>query len=44
MLQERKIRRVGGREEIEVDVRIVAATGRNLEEMIRQNLFRQDNH
>ena len=42
MLQERKIRRVGGREEIEVDVRIVAATGRNLEEMIRQNRFRQD--
>jgi DNA-binding NtrC family response regulator len=42
MLQERKIRRVGGREEIDVDVRIVAATGRNLEEMIRQNRFRQD--
>jgi two-component system response regulator HydG len=41
-LQERKIRRVGGREEIDVDVRIVAATGRNLEEMIRQNRFRQD--
>jgi DNA-binding NtrC family response regulator len=41
-LQERKIRRVGGREEIEVDLRIVAATGRNLEEMIRQNTFRQD--
>jgi DNA-binding NtrC family response regulator len=41
-LQERKIRRVGGREEIEVDLRIVAATGRNLDEMIRQNQFRQD--
>jgi len=41
-LQERKIRRVGGREEIEVDVRIVAATARNLDEMIRQNTFRQD--
>ena len=41
-LQERKIRRVGGREEIDVDVRIVAATARNLDEMIRQNQFRQD--
>ncbi len=41
-LQERKIRRVGGREEIDIDVRIVAATARNLEEMVRQNRFRQD--
>jgi two-component system response regulator HydG len=41
-LQERKIRRVGGREETDVDVRIVAATARNLDEMIRQNQFRQD--
>jgi DNA-binding NtrC family response regulator len=41
-LQERKIRRVGGREEIDVDVRVVAATARNLDEMIRQNQFRQD--
>jgi transcriptional regulator with PAS, ATPase and Fis domain len=41
-LQERKVRRVGGREEIDVDLRIVAATSRNLEEMIRQKLFRED--
>ncbi|REK09939.1 MAG: sigma-54-dependent Fis family transcriptional regulator [Planctomycetota bacterium] len=41
-LQERKIRRVGGREEIDVDVRIVAATARNLDEMIRKSAFRQD--
>jgi DNA-binding NtrC family response regulator len=41
-LQERKIRRVGGREEIDVDVRIVAATARDLEEMIRQKTFRED--
>lgn len=41
-LQERKIRRVGGHEEIDVDVRVVAATSRNLEEMIRQGLFRED--
>jgi len=41
-LQERKIRRVGGREAVDVDVRIVAATSRNLDEMIRQQRFRQD--
>ena len=41
-LQERKIRRVGGREEIDVDVRIVAATARPLDEMVRQETFRQD--
>jgi DNA-binding NtrC family response regulator len=41
-LQERKVRRVGGREEIDIDVRLVAATSRDLEAMIRQELFRQD--
>jgi DNA-binding NtrC family response regulator len=41
-LQERKIRRVGGREEVDVDVRIVAATARDLDAMVRQGLFRQD--
>jgi DNA-binding NtrC family response regulator len=41
-LQERKIRRVGGRAEIDVDVRVVAATGRNIEAMIQEQRFRQD--
>lgn len=41
-LQERKLRRVGGREEIPVDVRIVAATARDLEAMIREKRFRED--
>jgi two-component system response regulator HydG len=41
-LQERKVRRVGGREEIDIDVRVVAATARDLEEMIRQERFRRD--
>jgi len=41
-LQERKLRRVGGREEIKVNVRIVAATARDLDEMIREKLFRED--
>src|SRR5215475_3520927 len=41
-LQERKVRRVGGREEIDIDVRLVAATSRDLDAMIRQEQFRQD--
>ena len=41
-LQERMIERVGGREEIAVDVRIVCATHQNLKEMIQRGTFRQD--
>ncbi len=41
-LQERKVRRVGGHEEVAVDVRVVAATARDLDAMIRQGTFRQD--
>jgi transcriptional regulator with PAS, ATPase and Fis domain len=41
-LQERKIRRVGGREECEVDIRVVAATAKVLDDMIRRGNFRQD--
>lgn len=41
-LQERKLRRVGGRDEISIDVRVIAATGRNLEQMIREKTFRED--
>ncbi|MFM5893897.1 MAG: sigma-54-dependent transcriptional regulator [Novosphingobium sp.] len=41
-LQSGQIRRVGGREEISVDVRIIAATNRNLEPMIAAGLFRED--
>ena len=42
VLQERTIRRVGGTENIAVDVRVIAATNRNLEEMIGAGHFRQD--
>jgi DNA-binding NtrC family response regulator len=42
VLQERRIQRVGGREDIPVDVRFIAATHRNLEEMIRKGEFRED--
>ena len=41
-LQERRVRRLGGREEIPVDVRIVAATHAKLEERIRAQRFRED--
>ena len=41
-LQERAIERVGGRELIQVDVRIVAATHRDLKEAIAQKTFRED--
>lgn len=42
VLQEGTIRRVGGVREIPVDVRIIAATHRNLEEMIHKGDFRED--
>lgn len=41
-LQERQFSRVGGNEPIHVDVRIVAATNRNLQECVAANLFRED--
>lgn len=41
-LQDRTIERVGGIEAIPVDVRIIAATNKPLEEMIRRNEFRED--
>lgn len=41
-LQERVIERVGGRQEISVDVRVVCATNQNPEALIGQGLFRED--
>ncbi|MBT8421585.1 MAG: PEP-CTERM-box response regulator transcription factor [Gammaproteobacteria bacterium] len=41
-LQERVIERVGGREEISVDVRVVCATNQNLETAIAEGRFRED--
>lgn len=41
-LEEGKIIRVGGTEEIDVDVRLVAATNRNLPKMVREGRFRAD--
>ena len=42
LLQDRKIERIGGREPIKVDVRIIAATNRNLEAAINEGRFRED--
>ncbi|WP_203363435.1 sigma 54-interacting transcriptional regulator [Bacillus sp. REN10] len=42
VLQEKEIERVGGQRSIPVDVRVIAATHRNLEEMVRKGEFRQD--
>jgi two-component system, NtrC family, response regulator PilR len=42
VLQERSIRRVGGIEEIPVDCRVVAATNRDLAQMVEDNTFRND--
>lgn len=41
-LQERKVQRVGGREELDVDTRIVAATNVDLDEAIKNGTFRED--
>jgi two-component system NtrC family response regulator len=41
-LQERSIERIGGREEIPVDVRVVCATHRDLKALIREGRFRED--
>jgi DNA-binding NtrC family response regulator len=41
-LQEREILRVGGTKPIKVDVRVLAATNRDLETMVKENTFRAD--
>jgi DNA-binding NtrC family response regulator len=42
VLQEKTFERVGSSESVQVDVRIIAATHQNLEELIRQGRFRED--
>lgn len=42
VIQDRIIERVGGNTSINVDVRLIAATNKNLEELIQQNKFRED--
>jgi PAS domain S-box-containing protein len=42
VLQQRSFQRVGGTESIDVDIRIITATNRDLEEMMKNNQFRED--
>jgi two-component system, NtrC family, response regulator PilR len=42
VLQERRIRRVGGTEETEVNVRVLAASNQDLEQLVRDRKFRED--
>ena len=42
VLQEREVVRLGGRQPIPVDVRLIAATHRDLERMVREGTFRED--
>ena len=42
VIQEREVLRVGGTEPFKVDVRLVAATNRNIQDAIKEGSFRQD--
>jgi len=42
VIQEREIRRIGSNETVTVNIRLVAATNRDLREMVRNNQFRED--
>lgn len=42
VLQERKVMRIGGIQEREIDIRVLAATNQDLEQMVQEKRFRQD--
>jgi len=42
VLQEREVERVGGTKPVHIDVQVIAATNRNLEEMMKKGKFRED--
>jgi transcriptional regulator with GAF, ATPase, and Fis domain len=42
VLEEKQVERIGGDRSIPVDVRVVVATHRNLDEMVERGAFRQD--
>ncbi|MBI3601227.1 MAG: sigma-54-dependent Fis family transcriptional regulator, partial [Nitrospinae bacterium] len=42
VLQEKEFERVGGREKVKVDVRVITATNRTLSEMVKEGKFRED--
>ena len=41
-IQEKRVRRIGGRSEIDLDARIVTASHRSLERLVETGVFRQD--
>ena len=41
-LQERSVRRLGGKKEIEVDIRLISATNLDLDQLVKDGLFRED--
>ncbi len=42
LIQEKAVRRVGGSEEIHINVRLITATNKNLERLVEEKMFRQD--
>ncbi|MCX7724283.1 MAG: sigma-54 dependent transcriptional regulator [Thermodesulfovibrio sp.] len=42
VLQDKEVRRIGSKDTIKVDVRIIAATNKNLSELVQNNKFRED--
>lgn len=42
ILQEREFERIGGHQTIKVDIRIIAATNRDLQAMVKEGTFRED--
>src|SRR5687767_8199753 len=42
VLQDRRFRRLGGTEEVKADIRVIAATNQNLEQMVAEGRFRED--
>jgi DNA-binding NtrC family response regulator len=42
VLEDSRVRRLGGRDEMQVDVRVIASTNKNLEEAIKKGAFRED--
>ncbi len=42
LIQEKKVRRIGGAAEIPIDARVITATNRNLERLVEEKLFRED--
>lgn len=42
VIQERELQRIGGNDVVKVDIRIIAATNRNLEELVKEGKFRED--